>query len=315
MIKIDLITGFLGSGKTTFIKKYGAYLMRQGLKVGILENDYGAVNVDMMLMQDLQEEGCGLEMVAGGCDADCHRRRFKTKLIAMGMSGYDRVIVEPSGIFDVDEFFDALHEDPLDRWYEIGSVIAIVDAGFEEQMSEQSDYLLASQVANAGRIVLSHMQETTPEDIRRTIRHINRALDMVKCRRRFDPDNNVSMIVAQDWDTLTDETLQGIMNSGYVSEDYVKILEKDSSYSSLYFMNIRISQEELTAKVQALMQDSGCGQIFRIKGFMQLADDSWIELNATHKQITIRPIPKGQEIIIVIGEGLVETEIKKYWEE
>ena len=43
-------------------------------------------------------------MVSGGCDADCHRRRFKTKLIAMGMCGYDRVIVEPSGIFDVDEF-------------------------------------------------------------------------------------------------------------------------------------------------------------------------------------------------------------------
>lgn len=336
MIKIDLITGFLGSGKTTFIKKYGAYLMRQGLKVGILENDYGAVNVDMMLMQDLQAEGCGLEMVAGGCDADCHRRRFKTKLIAMGMSGYDRVIVEPSGIFDVDEFFDALHEDPLDCWYEIGSVIAIVDAGLEEQMSEQSDYLLASQVANAGRIVLSHVQETTPEDISRTIGHINRALDMVKCRRRFDPENVAGMmdsaglngaestgdmaeskkyiIVAQDWDMLTDETLQGVMNSGYISEDYVKILEEDSSYSSLYFMNIRIPQEELTAKVQALMQDSGCGQIFRIKGFMQLADDSWIELNATHKQITIRPIPKGQEIIIVIGEGLVEAEIKKYWE-
>ncbi len=56
---------------------------------------------------------CTLEMVAGGCDADCHRRRFKTKLIAMGMCGYDRVLVEPSGIFDMDEFFDALHESPL----------------------------------------------------------------------------------------------------------------------------------------------------------------------------------------------------------
>ena len=43
-------------------------------------------------------------MIAGGCDADCHRRRFRTKLIAMGMCGYDRVIVEPSGIYDVDEF-------------------------------------------------------------------------------------------------------------------------------------------------------------------------------------------------------------------
>ena len=53
MVKIDLITGFLGSGKTTFIKKYAKYLIDSGKNIGILENDYGAVNVDMMLLQDL----------------------------------------------------------------------------------------------------------------------------------------------------------------------------------------------------------------------------------------------------------------------
>ena len=87
MIKIDLITGFLGSGKTTFIKKYATYLLQQGMNIGILENDFGAVNVDAMLLQDILGDHCTLEMVAGGCDADCHRRRVKTKLIAMGMCG------------------------------------------------------------------------------------------------------------------------------------------------------------------------------------------------------------------------------------
>ena len=42
MIQIDLITGFLGSGKTTFIRKYAKYLIDQGLNIGILENDFGA---------------------------------------------------------------------------------------------------------------------------------------------------------------------------------------------------------------------------------------------------------------------------------
>ena len=74
MITIDLITGFLGSGKTTFIKKYARYLMDQGLKIGILENDFGAVNVDMLLLQELLGEQCDLEMVSGGCDKDCHIR-------------------------------------------------------------------------------------------------------------------------------------------------------------------------------------------------------------------------------------------------
>ena len=47
MVKIDLITGFLGSGKTTFIKKYAKYLIDSGKNIGILENDYGAVNVNL----------------------------------------------------------------------------------------------------------------------------------------------------------------------------------------------------------------------------------------------------------------------------
>ena len=55
MIKIDLITGFLGSGKTTFIKKYAKHLMDKGHHIGILENDFGAINVDMMLLQELME--------------------------------------------------------------------------------------------------------------------------------------------------------------------------------------------------------------------------------------------------------------------
>ena len=97
MVKIDLITGFLGSGKTTFIKKYAKYLMAQGMNIGILENDFGAVNVDRMLLQDLEGDYCGVEMIAGGCGKDCHQRRFRTKLISLSMQGYKRVLIEPSG--------------------------------------------------------------------------------------------------------------------------------------------------------------------------------------------------------------------------
>lgn len=172
MIKIDLITGFLGAGKTTFIRNYAKYLIDQGLDIGILENDFGAVNVDAMLLQDILGEHCTLEMVAGGCDADCHRRRFKTKLIAMGMCGYDRILVEPSGIFDMDEFFDVLHEDPLERWYEIGNVITIIDAGLEENLSEASRYILASQTAHAGAVLYSHIKDVSEEFLKQSCEEI-----------------------------------------------------------------------------------------------------------------------------------------------
>ena len=98
MIKADLVTGFLGSGKTTFIKEYAAFLVRKGHKVAIIVNDYGAINVDRLLLEEALGDMCHLEMVIGG-DVDCARRRLKTKLIAMAMSGYEHVIVEPSGIY------------------------------------------------------------------------------------------------------------------------------------------------------------------------------------------------------------------------
>lgn len=155
MITIDLITGFLGSGKTTFIEKYARWLVAKGERVCILENDYGAINIDRVLLQDLLGPNCELEMVVGGDGAEAHQRRFRTKLISMAMLGYTRVLVEPSGIYDVDEFFDTLYEEPLDRWYELGSVLTIVDARLDPDLSPASRYLLATEAANAGKIILS----------------------------------------------------------------------------------------------------------------------------------------------------------------
>lgn len=309
MVKVDLITGFLGSGKTTFIKKYARYLMDQGYNIGILENDFGAVNVDMMLLRELEGEQCELEMVAGGCDKDCHRRRFKTKLIAMGMCGYDRVLIEPSGIFDMDEFFDALHEEPLDRWYQIGNVIAVVDAGLNEKMSEEADYILASEVADAGCIVLSKMQKASEKSLESTVKHLNRALEAVHCKRKFGEDE----IIRKDWEQFETEDFERILNSGYIAEDYEKMsLDEKEVFKSLYFMDLEISGEELRDAAQKIMQDPACGSVFRIKGFTQEADGSWTELNATHHEITQCPIAEGQKVVIVIGEQPDEEMIKKY---
>ena len=309
MVKVDLITGFLGSGKTTFIKKYARYLMDQGYNIGILENDFGAVNVDMMLLRELEGEQCELEMVAGGCDKDCHRRRFKTKLTAMGMCGYDRVLIEPSGIFDMDEFFDALHEEPLDRWYQIGNVIAVVDAGLDEKMSEEADYILASEVADAGCIVLSKTQEASEKSIESTVKHLNRALEAVHCKRKFGEDE----IIRKDWEQFETEDFERILNSGYIAEDYEKMsLDEKEVFKSLYFMDLEISGEELRDAAQKIMQDPACGSVFRIKGFTQEPDGSWTELNATHHEITQCPIAEGQKVIIVIGEQPDEEMIKKY---
>ena len=334
MVKIDLITGFLGSGKTTFIRKYAQYLVDTGNNIGILENDYGAVNVDMMLLQDLMGDNCELEMISGGCYKDCHRRRLKTKLIAMGMCGYDRVIVEPSGIFDVDEFFDILHEEPLNRWYQIGNVIAIVDSKLENDLSDEADFILASEVADAGCIVMSKSQDATPEEIQGTIEHVNRALEKVHCSRRFGKDFDGSgeagvtnNIIHKNWDEMSKEDFDRIASCGYEMASYRKPeFEVEDAFSSLYFMNVKMTEKELREAAEKIMSDPACGHVFRMKGFMRVDDGEsseesdqtqengqhWIELNATKNEITIRPLHVGQEVLIVIGEGLQEDKIKFY---
>ena len=342
MVKVDLITGFLGSGKTTFIRKYAQYLMDNGNNIGILENDYGAVNVDMMLLQDLMGDNCELEMISGGCDKDCHRRRFKTKLIAMGMCGYDRVIVEPSGIFDVDEFFDILHEEPLNRWYEIGNVIAIVDSKLERDLSEEADFILASEVADAGCIVMSKSQNASPEEIQGTVEHVNQALEKVYCRRRFgglgkgnteqDMDKTGN-VIHKNWDEMSKEDFAGIASCGYVMSTYRKPeFEADEAFTSLYYMNVKMTEKELREAAEKILSDPECGHVFRMKGFMRVDGgendgnsqrpeksvqsekngQKWIELNATKNEITIRPLHVGQEVQIVIGENLQEEKIKCY---
>lgn len=309
MVKIDLVTGFLGSGKTTFLEKYARYLMEKGLHIGILENDFGAVNVDMMLLQDLMGDSCELEMISGGCDKETHRRRFRTKLISMGMCGYDRVLVEPSGIYDVDEFFDVLRDEPLDRWYEIGNVIALVDAKLEEDMSEAADYLLASEAANAGCIILSRAEEAAPEEIENTIRHLNRALKQVHCGRILDKE-----ILRRDGKELSAQDFDEILHCGYVAENYQKMdLREETFFDSLYFMNVGMTETELRQAAEKIMEDSSCGDIFRIKGFLKTADGKWMQMNATHHEISMTPAETGQEVLIVIGANLAKDSIGKYF--
>ena len=308
MVKVDLITGFLGSGKTTFIKKYAAWLMSQGQNIGILENDFGAVNVDMMLLHDLEGENCELEMVSGGCDADCHRRRFKTKLIAMGMCGYDRVLIEPSGVFDVDDFFDTLYEEPLDRWYQIGNVITVVDAALQPDLSREADYVLASEAADAGCVLLSRSQEVAEEEIQNTIGHLNRALKDIQCKRVLKDE-----IFVKNWEEFTDEDFQRILTSGYVAESYQKMSLEDSDiFDSLNFMNHGLSESEMQHTAEQILKDPACGTVLRIKGFCQKEDKTWVELNATHHETLLRKTEAGQEVLIVIGQKLNEERIRQY---
>ena len=309
MVQVDLITGFLGAGKTTFLRRYAAYLVAQGHNVCILENDFGAVNVDAMLVQDLLGDHCEIETISGGCDCDTHQRRMRTKLIAMAMRGFDRVVVEPSGIFDVDEFFDVLRDDPLDRWYHIGNVIAIVDAMLPETLSPQAEYVLASETANAGRVLVSRTQLAGQQQTAAAVAHLTRALEGCKCSRRFAPEE----IITKDWARLTDADLAAIAACGCRQASCEKLhFDEHEAFSSLCFLEQHLTLQQLQAAADHLFADAACGHVLRVKGFAPdpQGTTGWLELNATAAGRTLEPIPQGQDVLIVIGEGLDKAAIE-----
>ena len=308
MITIDLITGFLGSGKTTFIEKYARWLVAKGERVCILENDYGAINIDRVLLQDLLGPNCELEMVVGGDGAEAHQRRFRTKLISMAMLGYTRVLVEPSGIYDIDEFFDTLYEEPLDRWYEVGSVLAIVDARLDPDLSAASRYLLASEAANAGKIILSKLAVDAQNDaIRQTLAILNQAMEKLQCTRRFAYPADV---LAKPWAQLEDTDFQMLEAAGYRHVSFLKkAVAEEDAYQSLFYMHYETTPEDLQTRVLKLLTDPAAGHVLRIKGF-----SSGLELNVTKDERHFRPLTTPTEdVIIVIGEGLRKDIVAAYF--
>ena len=132
----------------------------------------------MMFLDNLN---CGKEMVSGACDYDCHLRRFKTKLIQIAMMGYSRVIVEPSGIYDTDEFFDALYEEPLNTLYEINNIFFLYDVNISN-LSYQSKYILTSE-ASVASVIIATKKDITNKKI--DLNYINNILKEFKCNRVF----------------------------------------------------------------------------------------------------------------------------------
>ena len=311
MTKADLITGILGAGKTTFLLKYARHLIDSGQRIAILENDFGAVNADMALLQELKCENCQLEMISGGGDAHCHRRRFRTQLIALGMQHFDRVLIEPSGIFDMDEFFDILHEPPIDNWFEIGSILTVLNAETEELLSGETEYLLASEAACAGKLLLSRLPAKQPQKrAAEILAHLNATLADIQCDLRFTEND----LFLKNWDDLNTADFEMLSSAGYRNASYVKKYHTDMLRSAVhYFMHIRLQEAEIEPVIRGIFADPACGTIFRIKGTLPANDGTWLTVNAEKKRITVSPTAAGQAVLIVIGEALHREQIDAHF--
>lgn len=110
--------------------------------------------------------------------------------------------------------------------------------------------------------------------------------------------------MTQDWKDLTAEDYMKLKSCGYVHADIGRMpVDFEKVYGTQFFFGLRLSAAELMAGCAGIFKDPACGNVIRIKGFVQ-EGDAYREINATREGTETKLISVGQEVLILIGENL-----------
>ena len=181
-----------------------------------------------------------------------------------------------------------------------------MDSGPDLSLSEGSKYLLASQLANAGKVIMSKTDVVSDEKLEETVQYVRSVCEKY-CGRLLGSD-----IVTKKPEEITIMDMSEIADCGYKRADFVKHFNEENDYNSLYYMNNDIPLEALKERAEKIFRDASCGRVYRIKGFVK-NDGQWYEFNADASSISTSPSENGQDIIIVIGEQLRRSAVDAYF--
>lgn len=164
MLKIDIISGFLGAGKTTFIRRLLNTKLKDE-KVVLIENEYGEVSVDTDILQDTKIE---IKELSQGCIC-CSLVGDFSKALKELINNYnpDRVIIEPSGVGKLSDIVKAVEEVGLRE--SINTLVCMVDAKKAKMYEKNFGEFFIDQIKNAGTVVLSRTDVATLEKIEESI--------------------------------------------------------------------------------------------------------------------------------------------------
>jgi G3E family GTPase len=168
-MKIILLGGFLGSGKTTFIKQLAGYLVSQMQRTVIIENEAGEVGIDDQL---LSMEGFQVKEIMGGCIC-CTLTSDLTIAVNQIADQFhpDWLIVETTGLAKPGSIIVTLNKYGQD--IDCIFTVIMVDAGRWPELIEIMPDLISSQVAGAGLIIVNKIDEIEPDgDLQRVIPEI-----------------------------------------------------------------------------------------------------------------------------------------------
>ncbi|MCM1264358.1 MAG: GTP-binding protein, partial [Butyrivibrio sp.] len=197
MTKIDIVSGFLGAGKTTLIKK----LLKEALsdtKVVLIENEFGEIGIDGGF---LKEAGIEIKEMNSGCICCSLVGDFGASLKEV-ISTYapERILIEPSGVGKLSDVMKAVQGAMQNEDVALNSAVAVVDAGKCKMYIKNFGEFFINQIEHAGTIILSRTDKLSEEKL-------SACVDMIR------EHNSKATIITTPWDELEGkdilETIEG----------------------------------------------------------------------------------------------------------
>ena len=296
--KLYLLTGFLGSGKTTFLTNVLNDLA--GSKVAVIMNEFGKVGIDGSI---IKKEGMELvEINRGSIFCSCLQLNFVSALTEIADKKMEYVFVESSGLADpsnIGEFLEAV-EIVKGKVYDYSGAICLVDGvNFLEQVEDIET--VERQLEFCHLVIISKVDlidDHKLREIKSKIREINHKADIVESiNGKIDYNFLESDLIEKQW---------------LESESTTNTPENKPKTLTLTYDG-DLTKEELSRFLDRIKKDS-----YRIKGFFKL-EDGWNQVDVVNKLIDYKPTDKGENvsqlvIISKIGPQVIRP-IFNAWEE
>ncbi len=218
MTKIDIISGFLGAGKTTFIKKLLEEAIA-GEQVVLIENEFGEIGIDGGFLKDA---GIEIREMNSGCICCSLVGDFGASLAEV-ITKYkpERIIIEPSGVGKLSDVMKAVVDVSADMEVELNSAVTIVDAAKCKMYMKNFGEFFNNQIENAGTIVLSRTDITDAAKVQKDV-------DMLREKNRdaaiiTTPLAELSgaqlLEIIEKHDTMLDDLLAEVRESRQLHEE------------------------------------------------------------------------------------------------
>ncbi len=310
-ISVTIVTGFLGSGKTTFINNL--LLQNYEVKIGLIENEFGDVSIDSKLIANYQPENI-LEL-NNGCICCSIFNEFSLALqeLVKKNNHLEQLIIETTGVADPGPIIETFFQDQeLQRLFELRGTICLVDAvNFQEEFGhfEQQKQILLSDL-----ILLNKVGDADPqklEYVRKKITALNKTARVIETNFAYLDSSHLYMLHPQ------------------MQDDFIKKLRKpfyyESDTSDFHSFTIRFSGYINEAKFREWFKYFASvyrKQIFRIKGLVNFEDNpitgivhSVGGMTCISEGSVSNPYEPLENVLVFIGKGISKFEIEKMFEQ